>query len=164
MLSLIVATGINGEIGKDNKLMWKLKNDLSFFKAVTSFKTIIMGRKTFESLPKILPNRKHIVLTNDKEYTCDDPNVSICNDYNEIIERFKNSNEEAFIIGGEQIYKLFVPHVTKVYHTLVHSAFPDADAVFKIGKRLKNFSLTDKEQYRKDINNDFNHTISIYVK
>ena len=77
MLSLIVAIAENDVIGGDNKLLWHLSEDLKRFKEITMNKTIIMGRKTFESLPKVLPGRKHIVITRDTNYTVDSDQVEI---------------------------------------------------------------------------------------
>ena len=79
-----------------------------------------MGRKTFESLPKVLPNRHHIVITRDKDYKVDSTEVEVVNDINYIIDRFENSNEEAFIIGGGEIYKSLLPKSDKLYLTKVY--------------------------------------------
>ena len=77
MLSIIVAVAENNIIGGDNKLLWHIPEDLKRFKSITSGNTIVMGRKTFESLPGVLPNRKHVVITRDKNYTVDNENVEV---------------------------------------------------------------------------------------
>ena len=105
MISMVFAVGENYELGCNNKLLWHLKNDLINFKKLTLNKTIIMGRKTFESLGRLLPNRKHIVISNN--YKTDLEDIEITNDVKEIINRYENSEEEVFIIGGASIYKLF---------------------------------------------------------
>ncbi|MDZ5033959.1 dihydrofolate reductase, partial [Clostridium perfringens] len=80
MLSIIVAKANNDVIGGDNKLLWHISEDLKRFKEITSGNTIIMGRKTFESLPKILPNRHHIIITRDKNFKVDSPMVEVVKD------------------------------------------------------------------------------------
>ncbi|MDU5105207.1 dihydrofolate reductase [Clostridium sp.] len=129
MLSIIVAVASNNVIGGDNKLLWHISKDLKRFKEITSGHTIIMGRKTFESLPKVLPNRHHIVITRDKDYKVDSTEVEVINDINYIIDRFENSNEEAFIIGGGEIYKSLLPKSDKLYLTKVYKDF-NGDTTF----------------------------------
>ena len=108
MLSIIVAVAKNNVIGKDNQLIWHLPEDLKRFKEITSGHTIIMGRKTFESLGRVLPNRKHIILCNDADLNINDKNVIIVDDINRLGE-YINKEEENFIIGGATIYKLMLP-------------------------------------------------------
>ena len=117
MISLIVAIAQNNVIGGDNKLLWHISDDLKRFKKITSGNTIVMGRKTFESLPGVLPNRKHIILTRDKNYTVDNPSVEVIHNINDIINNFKNSPVEVFIIGGGEIYNQFINSVDKIYLT-----------------------------------------------
>ena len=114
MLSIIVAKASNDVIGGDNKLLWHISNDLKRFKEITSNHTIIMGRKTFESLPKVLPNRHHIVITRDKNFKVDSEEVTIVNDISDIISKFKDSEEEIFVIGGGEIYKALM-HIVKSF-------------------------------------------------
>ena len=133
MISIIVATAQNNIIGGDNKLLWHISEDLKRFKKITSHNTIIMGRKTFESLPGVLPNRKHVILTRDKNYSVDNPNFEIIHSKEEIINRFKDSPVEVFIIGGGQIYNEFLPYADKLYLTKVlkdfegDTSFPHVD-------------------------------------
>ena len=143
MLSMIVAIANNNVIGKDNKLIWKLPEDLKRFKTITSGKTIIMGRKTFESLGRVLPNRFHIVLTKNKEYEFKHDQVKIVYDINELKE-YIESEEEHFVIGGEAIYKMLMPVSQKLYITKLYenfegdTYFPEIDEnVWKIEKRQK---------------------------
>lgn len=121
MLNIIVALNENYVIGKDNKLIWHISNDLKRFKSITTGKTIVMGRKTFESLPKILPNRKHIVITGNKEYCVPDDSVMIVNDLKEIY-KYENSTEEVFVIGGGKIYEQLLPYCKRLYLTKIASA------------------------------------------
>ncbi|NPV13269.1 MAG: dihydrofolate reductase [Ignavibacteria bacterium] len=118
---MIFATSDNGVIGKDNKLLWHLPNDLKLFKKLTSNKIVIMGRKTYDSLPnKPLPNRLNVVLCNDDPTFSPDPSVIVLETVNEVLDFVKNYNDESFIIGGGMIYKLFLPYVDKIYMTTVH--------------------------------------------
>ena len=103
MLSIIVAIAENNLIGGDNKLLWHLSEDLKRFKEITMDNTIIMGRKTFESLPGILPGRKHIVITRDENYKVDSDQVEIVHNIQDVINEYANNNENAFIIGGGEI-------------------------------------------------------------
>ena len=102
MLSIIVAVGKNLEIGKDNKMLWYIPEELEHFKNITKGHTVIMGRKTFDSIGKILPDRKNIVLSRkglDKKGL----DIEVFNNFDEI-EKYKEEKEEYFIIGGSQIY------------------------------------------------------------
>ena len=130
MLSIIVAIAAsNNAIGKDNSLLWHISEDLKRFKEITSGHKILMGRKTFESLPGILPNREHIILTRDKNFNVDSDKVTIINNIEDAIKYYKDSNEEIFIIGGGEIYKEFLPLANKLYLTKVYKDF-DADTFF----------------------------------
>ena len=128
MLSTIVAIAKNNVIGKDNKLIWHLPEDLKRFKNITSGKVIIMGRKTFESLGRVLPNRKHVVLCNDMEMNIDNENVEILNSIDKL-DKYINSEEECFVIGGATIYKLLMPYVEKLYITRINQEF-EGDVYF----------------------------------
>ena len=129
MLSIIVAVAENNIIGGDNKLLWHIPEDLKRFKAITSDHTIIMGRKTFESLPGVLPNRKHVIITRDKNYTMDNENVEVIHSLSEVINKYKNSSEPAFIIGGGEIYKQLIHNVDNLLLTKVFKSF-DGDTSF----------------------------------
>ena len=125
-LVIIAAIGENNELGKDNSLIWHLPGDLKFFKDKTYGKSIVMGRKTFESLPKMLPNRQHIVITSGN---INNPDVEVYHS----IESFLNScssDEETFVIGGASIYKAFIDIVDTMYLTEVEASCESADAFF----------------------------------
>jgi len=128
MLSIIVAVAKNNVIGKDNKLIWHLPEDLKRFKKLTTGHTIIMRRRTFESLGRVLPNRKHVILCNDKQMNIDNENVEILEDIS-MLEKYKNSDEENFIIGGATIYKLLMPMADKMYITHINEEF-EGDVYF----------------------------------
>ncbi|MBN1069286.1 dihydrofolate reductase [Clostridium botulinum] len=129
MLSIIVAIAKNNVIGNDNKLIWHISEDLKRFKEITSGKTIVMGRKTFESLPGVLPNRKHIILTRDKNFKVKSECVEIIYDFDELLNKYKNSDDEVFIIGGGEIYKQLLPYSNKLYLTKINKDF-DGDTYF----------------------------------
>ncbi|MBX4268612.1 dihydrofolate reductase [Clostridium estertheticum] len=128
MLTFIVAIGDNFAIGKNNDLLWHFSKDLKRFKQITSGNTIIMGRKTFESLPGILPNRHHIVITKNKDFVINDERVTIFNSKEELLAFMKDS-EEYFVIGGGAIYKLLLPYCSKIHLTKVHKEY-NADIFF----------------------------------
>ncbi len=133
MLSIIVAVSQNNIIGCNNKLVWDLKDDLKRFKRITINHTIIVGRKTFNSLPFVLPKRKHIVITKDKGFKFKHKDVYIEHNLKEIIEKYKNEEKEYFIIGGGEIYKQTLPYVNKIYLTKVMKHF-DGDTFFHFQK------------------------------
>lgn len=132
-LSLIVARGRNGVIGNKGQLPWRLKSDLAFFKETTLDHPIIMGRKTWESLPrKPLPRRENIVLTRDWAY--DAPGARVYSDFSAAVNAAKaiaakTDKHEVFIIGGEMIYEMALAIADRVYLTDVQ-AEPDGDAFF----------------------------------
>lgn len=128
MLSIIVAKAKNNIIGKDNKLIWNISDDLKRFKKLTEHHTIIMGRKTFESLGRVLPNRKHVVLTHNLDFDIDNDNVEIVNSIHDL-DKYINSKEECFVIGGGLIYNLLLPYAQKLYITEIYEEF-DGDTFF----------------------------------
>lgn len=128
MLSIIVAVANNNVIGKDNKLLWNIPEDLKRFKEITTGKKIIMGRKTFESIGRILPNRFNIILSREKKFDIKDKNVLIIKDL-EKLKEYIDSEEECFVIGGEAIYKLLMPYTKKIYLTKINANY-DGDTFF----------------------------------
>ena len=138
-ISIIACVGKNLELGKKNDLIWHLPNDLKYFKNVTSGKTVIMGRRTFDSLPGVLPKRRNIVLQLPGEDKID--GVEIFNDIPSILESVKNE-DEAFIIGGASIYRQFLEYANKLYLTEVNEKCSDAEVYFP---------KFDKRKYKKTI-------------
>lgn len=125
MISIIAVIGKNNELGKDNNLIWYIPKDLKYFKEVTSNHTIIMGRKTFDSIG-ILPNRKHIVLTNRKEID----GVEVSSSVEELISKYNDNDEEVFVIGGESVYRQFIDFAKLMHLTEVDLECLDADTYF----------------------------------
>lgn len=127
-LSMVAAIGKNRELGKNNKLLWHIAEDLKRFKKITFGHTVIMGRKTFESIGYPLPNRINIVITSNPDYQVQ--NCLIVNSLEEAIKLAKkHDNEEIFIIGGGQIYQQSIKFADKLYLTIVEGNY-DADTFF----------------------------------
>lgn len=127
-LTIIVAAGEDNAIGKDNDLIWHLSDDLKHFKALTNGHHIIMGRKTFESFPKPLPNRTHVVITRQKDYKAPS-GVIIVNSLEDALDASRR-DKQPFVIGGGEIYKQAMPLVDRLEVTRVHAEFKNADAFF----------------------------------
>ncbi len=128
MLSIIVAIAKNNVIGKDNKLIWHIPEDLKRFKKITSGKTVIMGRNTFFSLGRVLPNRKHVVLTHLDEKVSDNPQVTTVYSL-EDLQKYIDDDEENFVIGGAMLYKTLMPYANKMYVTEIDEEF-EGDVYF----------------------------------
>ena len=161
MLSIIVAKAKNNVIGKHNQLLWHIPDDLKRFKKFTTGHTIIMGRKTFKSLEKILPNRKHIVFTQNPDFKVDDENVKVVHSMLQIQEYIEN-DEEAFVIGGAIIYNLLMPYVKKMYITEIDKDF-DGDAFFPKIDETK-WKEVSREKGPEDEGNDFTYAYITYEK
>lgn len=158
ILASIVATDFNNAIGKDNKLLWHLPADLKFFKTTTMGCPIIMGRKTFESIGRVLPGRKNIIISRNKDLKIEGAEV-----YSSFEEMMKNVKvEKAFIIGGAEIYNLSMPYVTEIYRTLVKHEF-EADTFFPAIK-FAEFSLVWEEEHFMDEKNEFDYVFQKYVR
>lgn len=158
---MIVAMDKNRLIGADNDMPWHLPNDLQFFKEKTTNHTIIMGRKTFDSIGRVLPNRKHIVLTRRDDTF---PNeVTVMRSIADVIE-FTQSNpdEEIFIIGGANIYEQFLPYVDRLYITQIEAAFT-GDTYFP-EFNVNDWKETSRTQGIKDENNSHDHVFIQYDK
>ncbi|MDO9181667.1 MAG: dihydrofolate reductase [Bacteriovorax sp.] len=122
IVSLIVAHGPLGEIGLNNKLLWHIPEDLKNFKKITSGKTLVMGRKTFESIGKPLPDRRNIVLSNDPNLKI--AGVDIINDplmaFDLVLENDDSDESELVVIGGAEVFKIYLPYVQKIYLSKVN--------------------------------------------
>lgn len=161
MLSIIVAVAKNNVIGKDNKLIWHLPEDLKRFKRLTSNHTIIMGRRTFESLGRVLPNRKHVILCNDAKMNIDDENVEILDDISKL-KKYIESDDENFVIGGATIYRLLMPFANKMYITHINQEF-DGDVYFpEISE--EEWKIIDREPGLKDEKNPFDYEYVTYKR
>jgi len=159
MISIIAAIAENRAIGKDNDLLWRLPNDMKRFKEITTGHTIIMGRKTFESLPKgALPNRTNVVVTANTDISFE--NCEMYNDLNTAVDKHK---EDIFIIGGASIYEQTIKFADKMYITLVHHSFDDADVFFPETDE-KEWILTESIDFPSDEKHRFSYTFQTYIK
>jgi len=156
-ISLIVATSENNAIGLDNKMLWHLPAELAHFKRTTLHKPVLMGRKTYESLGKPLPNRTNIILTRQQGLTIE--GCEIVHSAEEAIEKY--GNEELMITGGAEIYELFMPYIDTMYITKVDVEITNADAFFPRFDE-KEFQLINSETVLKDEKNNYDFTIYTY--
>ena len=161
MLSIIVAKASNNVIGKNNSLIWHLPEDLKRFKALTTGHTIIMGRRTFESLGRVLPNRKHVILCNDMEMDLKDENIEILEDIS-MLDKYINSEEENFIIGGATIYRLLMPYANKMYITEIDQEFEGDVSFPEINK--EEWNIVETEKGLKDEKNPYDYNYVTYVR
>lgn len=159
MIIMIAAVAQNNALGKDNDLVWHLPNDFKRFKTLTTGHHIVMGRKTFESFPKPLPNRTHIVISRQKDY-----HPEGCTVVHSISEALAicPKDEDTFIIGGGEIYNLAMPFADKLEITKVHHEF-DADAYFP-SINPEDWELTSSDLQAKDDKHDYEYTYQTFYK
>ncbi len=159
MITLIAAAAENNALGKNNDLIWHLPNDFKRFKSITSGHYIIMGRKTFESFPKPLPNRTHVIITRQKNYNPE--NCIVVNSLEKAIE-ICPKDEDVFVIGGGEIYKQSIAIANKIELTRVHSTF-EADTFFpEIDTNI--WDLVQEEFHPKDEKHLIDFSFQTYLK
>ena len=156
---MIAAAAENNALGKDNELVWHLPNDFKRFKTLTSGHYIVMGRKTFESFPKPLPNRTHVIITRQKNYKAEG---CIIVDSIEKALLVCPKNEDTFIIGGGEIYTLSLPFTDKIEITRVHHSF-EADAYFPVLNE-KEWKLAQSDHNSKDEKHIYDYTYLTYLR
>ncbi|WP_221564807.1 dihydrofolate reductase [Alkalihalobacillus sp. TS-13] len=155
MISLLLAMGKNRVMGKDNDLPWHLPEDLKWFKRVSSGHTIIMGRKTYESIGKPLPNRKNVIVTNDKNYEAEGCVVT-----HSLDEALRQDGEELIIIGGAEIFKQVLEKTSRIYLTYIDEEF-EGDTYFPDLDESK-WEMKSKEKGIKDEKNPYDYYFIIY--
>lgn len=160
MISFIVAMDRNHVIGFNNQMPWHLPNDLKFFKETTTGHTIVMGRKTFESIGRVLPNRKHIVLTKSNNNFPDE--VEVVQDIESIIQLSESNDEELFVIGGGNIFKQLLPYADKLYVTLINETF-EGDVFFP-DISMEEWEEVSKEKGIQDERNPYEYYFIQYVR
>lgn len=160
MITIIAAVAENNALGKDNQLIWHLPADLKRFKKVTSGHCVIMGRKTYESLGKPLPNRTNIVITRNTTYKAE--GCLITNSLNQAIELAKKEDSNPFILGGAEIYKQAMSFADKLDLTFVHHTF-DADAFFP-EIDLNIWQKASSVHFKADEKNKYNFSFVTYTK
>ena len=159
LITIIVAAAENDVIGIDNKLIWHLSNDLKRFKELTKGHHVIMGRKTFESMPRALPNRTNIVITRKKDYLAE--NAIVTNSLSDAIS-ISSEDSQPFIIGGGEIYKMALNISDRIELTRVHHNF-DGDTYFpEIDAKI--WRETNRIEKKKDDNHKYNYTFITYEK
>lgn len=164
MISIIAAIGKNNELGKKNALLWNLPADMKRFRETTKSHTVVMGEKTFRSIGKPLPNRRNIVLTQDKTLKIGGvETVYSIEELNDLIKKTHKKEDEVFIIGGGMIYKLFIEKADKLYITHVSASFPDADTFFPEIIPIV-WNETMHKEYKKGSENPFDYTFSEYER
>ncbi len=159
-ISIIVAIASNYAIGKDNDLLWHISKDLKRFKQITKDHYIVMGKRTYYSLPvRPLPNRTSLIITDVADEEID--NCLMAYSIEDAVSKM-DASKENFIIGGGSIYKQFMPFANRLYITRVHKEF-EADTFFpRIS--LNEWELTSQEHVNDDPQNDFNYTFELYVR
>jgi dihydrofolate reductase len=161
IVSIIAAAAENDVIGKDNDLPWHLPKEFQHFKDTTKGHHVIMGRKTFESFPQPLPERPNIVITRQKYYHRQ--GCEVVNSLEDALNIAReNGEEEAFVIGGEQIYRMALPHTDRMYLTRVHTEV-DGDTYFPKFDESE-WKVTDQQTVKADAENKYDYTIYVYER
>lgn len=161
IVSLLVAIAKNNAIGKDNQLLWRLPNDMKYFKDLTWGGVVVMGRKTYESLGKPLPGRVNIVISGQKNFTAD--GVEIAHSLEDALAiAKKTNNKEVFVIGGGEIYKQSMPLAEKMYITRVHKSF-EADTFFPAFNEDE-WALKSNLDFFKDDRHKYNYSFQIWER
>lgn len=156
MVKIIVAKSRNGVIGDSNKLIWRLPADLANFKKITTGHSIVMGRKTFESIGKPLPGRRNIIITRNPDYEVKD-----CEVVNSLEEALLLTGNDCFIIGGGEIYKQSLDIASKIYLTLVDEDFT-GDTIFP--ELDDNWFKSSEENFSSDEKNPYNYSFITYER
>ena len=159
MIIMIAAAAENNALGKDNKIVWHLPNDYKRFRRLTTGHHIIMGRKTFESLKKPLPDRKHIIITRQKEYKAE--GCIVVDTMQKALDACPK-DQNSFIIGGGEIYKLGISYADKIELTRVHGIF-EADAFFPEINEGE-WKLEKSERNEKDESHNYEYTYQTFVR
>jgi dihydrofolate reductase len=162
MISLIAAIGKNNELGKGNDLLWKMPADMKHFITKTSGHPVIMGRKTFESLPNgALPKRRNVIITRDTNYKKE--GAEVVHSLEEALALFPDKQEEVFVIGGAEIFKQSMDVADRLYITHIDAEDKNADTFFPEIIPIVWNEVSHKE-HEADKKNPFNYTFSVYEK
>jgi len=158
-ISLIVAISENNVIGRGGRLPWHLSADLKRFKRLTMGHHLVMGRRTFESIGRLLPGRTTVVLTRNADYRVE--GAVVAGDFADAVASI-SGDDEVFVIGGQEIYRLALPHVSRMYVTAVHANvegdthFPDV--------RWDDWALIEDERFAADENNDYDYSFRVFER
>lgn len=156
-INLIAAIGKNNELGKNGNLIWRFQEDMKFFRNITMGHPIVMGRKTFDSLPKILTGRKNIVISTNE---IKNNNIELYKSIKEFLISYQNFQDDVFIIGGSSIYEQFIDLATKMYLTEIDAIDNDAD-IYYPKFNLENW---DKEELATHQENSINFKHVLYKR
>ena len=163
MINIIVAQGENREIGYKNKLLCHLPKDLKHFKETTMGHTVVMGRKTFESIGRPLKGRENIVLSSRTDLSVDE-DVIVTNDIDSILKlNLKYPSKQIFIIGGESVYLQFLSYTSKIYLTQIHHTFENADTRFPYLPDI-HWKVESEKFFEADEDNPYDFTIKVYKR
>ncbi|WP_203363807.1 dihydrofolate reductase [Bacillus sp. REN10] len=160
MISFIWAMDQNGVIGKDNQLPWRLPEDLKFFKETTMGHPIVMGRKTFESIGKPLPGRENVILTRDRHYEAE--GCTVVYSVEELVQKAEQE-DELFITGGAEIFRLMLPFADRLYVTVIEESF-DGDTYFPNELDWEDWELVSATPGLKNEKNPYDYQFRIYEK
>lgn len=160
MISLMWAMDNNRVIGKNNQLPWHLPEDLKFFKRTTMGHSIAMGRKTWDSIGRPLPGRENIVITRNSEFTCE--GCTVLNSIEDLLEYSQQKNDEIFVIGGAEIFKLILPSADKLYLTRIYDEF-EGNTFFPV-LNMEEWTLLSHEKGIKDEKNPYDYEFMIYER
>jgi len=159
-LSFIVAASLNQVIGINNQLPWHLPADLKYFKKLTTGHTVLMGRKTYESIGRPLPNRENVVVTRSKDFQAE--GIVVKYSIEEALQYCKDK-EQVFVIGGEEIFRQMMDAVHTIYLTVVHTTIENGDAFFPAPDSVV-WEKTNTEFHEKDEKNLFDYTFETYER
>jgi dihydrofolate reductase len=165
VINLIAAIGVNRELGYKNQLLCHLPNDLKHFKELTQGNICVMGRKTYESIGKPLPNRQNVILTHQKDYEAPS-RVYVYHSVEDILKQYEsygNKEMELFIIGGEQIYKQFLKYADRIYLTIIEKQFSRVDTYFPPFSFLE-WKVTSRVRQEIDQDNPYVHHFVTYER
>jgi len=160
-LSIIVAVSENHVIGLHNQLPWHLPADLAYFRRLTTGHTILMGRKTYESIGRPLPKRENVVITRDTSFQPD--GVVVLHSLEAAIDHVRGRQEEVFIIGGDTIYRQSLSWVNRIYYTRVHVVLDEGTAFFPV-LHPEEWRLLSSEYHLRDEQNQYDYSFEIYER
>ena len=143
MIKLIVAHDLNGLIGAGDVMPWHIKEELAFFRQETLNHSLLMGRKTFEGIGKVLPNRTTYILTSDLNYQVADENVVVINDTNDLFKKFENNAEILFIAGGKTVYEQFYQEADELIISVINEKY-DGDVYF-VDINFNNYHIIEQK-------------------
>jgi dihydrofolate reductase len=162
IVSLIAAASENNVIGKDNWMPWDLPAELAYFRNVTRGKTVIMGRKTYDSVGRPMPNRHNIIVSRNAGLTI--PGVDVVGSVEEALELARKDNlDEIFVTGGEQIYRAALPYADRIYLSRVHTTIEGGEAFFPEFDENQ-WKIVSAEKYESDAENAIPFTKIVYER